>query len=134
MLFHPFLVFFQIGRLDGCVRVVGICGSGEKCRTLVEDLGFTAAINYHLEDVAAKLRECCPDGIDVYFDNVGGAISDTVISQVLLELRLTSVFQLLFVLCIKMIFFLFLPRFAKLDVHVGCESHIISECFASQAR
>lgn len=103
--FHPFLVFFQIGRLDGCVRVVGICGSEEKCRTLVEDLGFTATINYHLEDVAAKLRECCPDGIDVYFDNVGGAISDTVISQVLLELRLTSMFQLLLVLCI--IFFSF---------------------------
>ncbi|XP_075879285.1 prostaglandin reductase 2 [Nelusetta ayraudi] len=71
----------QIGRLDGCVRVVGICGSDEKCRTLVEDLGFSAAINYNQEDVAAKLREFCPDGIDVYFDNVGGAISDTVISQ-----------------------------------------------------
>lgn len=65
------------------MRVVGLCGSVEKCRTLVEDLGFSAAINYKLEDVAAKLRECCPDGIDVYFDNVGGAISDTVISQVL---------------------------------------------------
>lgn len=85
----------QIGRLDGCVRVVGICGSDEKCRTLVEDLGFSAAINYNQEDVAAKLREFCPDGIDVYFDNVGGAISDTVISQVLLlglfRLRLFSV-------------------------------------------
>lgn len=107
MSFNPFLVFFQIGRLDGCVRVVGICGSDEKCRTLVEDLGFTVTINYHLEDVAAKLRECCPDGIDVYFDNVGGAISDTVISQVLLELRLTSVFQLLFVLLYKNDFFFF---------------------------
>lgn len=48
----------------------------------MEDLGFSAAINYKLEDVAAKLKECCPDGIDVYFDNVGGAISDTTISQV----------------------------------------------------
>lgn len=89
------------------MRVVGICGSDEKCRTLVEDLGFTVTINYHLEDVAAKLRECCPDGIDVYFDNVGGAISDTVISQVLLELRLTIVFQLLFVLLYKNDFFFF---------------------------
>ncbi|KAM3594392.1 uncharacterized protein V6R79_007148 [Siganus canaliculatus] len=71
----------QIGRLDGCVRVVGICGSDEKCRILVEDLGFTAAINYRREDVPAKLKECCPHGIDVYFDNVGGAISDTVITQ-----------------------------------------------------
>lgn len=71
----------QIGRLDGCVRVVGICGSNEKCRALVEDLGFSAAINYHQEDVHTRLKECCPDGIDVYFDNVGGAISDTVITQ-----------------------------------------------------
>ncbi|XP_036981143.1 prostaglandin reductase 2 [Acanthopagrus latus] len=71
----------QIGRLDGCVRVVGICGSDEKCRALVEDLGFSAAVNYRREDVPARLRECCPDGIDVYFDNVGGAISDAVITQ-----------------------------------------------------
>ncbi|KAK5857710.1 hypothetical protein PBY51_010936 [Eleginops maclovinus] len=71
----------QIGRLDGCVRVVGICGSEDKCRALVDDLGFSAAINYRQEDVPAKLRELCPDGIDVYFDNVGGGISDTVIAQ-----------------------------------------------------
>ncbi|XP_070835101.1 prostaglandin reductase 2 [Chaetodon trifascialis] len=71
----------QIGRLDGCVRVVGICGSDEKCRVLVEDLAFSAAINYRQEDVATRLKECCPDGIDVYFDNVGGAISDSVIAQ-----------------------------------------------------
>lgn len=74
--------FPQIGRLDGCARVVGICGSEEKCRALV-DLGFTAAINYHQEDVPTKLKECCPDGVDVYFDNVGGDISDAVISQVI---------------------------------------------------
>lgn len=73
--------YSQIGRLDGCVRVVGICGSAEKCRTLVEDLGFSAAINYNTEDVPARLRACCPDGVDVYFDNVGGTISDAVISQ-----------------------------------------------------
>ncbi|KAM7376171.1 hypothetical protein PAMP_005916 [Pampus punctatissimus] len=71
----------QIGRLDGCVRVVGICGSEEKCKALVEDLGFSAAINYRQDDVPTKLRDCCPDGIDVYFDNVGGSISDTVIAQ-----------------------------------------------------
>lgn len=69
------------------MRVVGICGSDEKCRAIVDDLGFSAAVNYRQEDVPARLKECCPDGIDVYFDNVGGAISDTVISQVLLELR-----------------------------------------------
>ncbi|XP_028251450.1 prostaglandin reductase 2 isoform X2 [Parambassis ranga] len=71
----------QIGRLEGCVRVVGICGSDEKCKALVEDLGFSAAINYRHEDVPARLKESCPDGIDVYFDNVGGAISDSVIAQ-----------------------------------------------------
>ncbi|KAK1893958.1 Prostaglandin reductase 2 [Dissostichus eleginoides] len=71
----------QIGRLDGCVRAVGICGSEEKCRALVEDCGFSAAINYRKEDIPAKLQELCPDGIDVYFDNVGGGISDTVIAQ-----------------------------------------------------
>ncbi|KAJ4939759.1 hypothetical protein JOQ06_029195 [Pogonophryne albipinna] len=71
----------QIGRLDGCVRAVGICGSEEKCRALVDDCGFSAAINYRKEDIPAKLQELCPDGIDVYFDNVGGGISDTVIAQ-----------------------------------------------------
>lgn len=71
----------QIGRLDGCVSVVGICGSDEKCRALVEDLGFDAAINYRQEDVPTKLKERCPHGIDVYFDNVGGSISDAVITQ-----------------------------------------------------
>lgn len=77
----------QIGRLDGCTTVVGICGSDDKCRALVEDLGFTAAINYRQEDVSARLKQCCPSGINVYFDNVGGAISDTVISQMTRDAR-----------------------------------------------
>lgn len=71
----------QIGRLDGCVKVIGICGSDEKCKALVNDLGFSAAINYRQDDIPARLKEICPHGIDVYFDNVGGAISDTVIAQ-----------------------------------------------------
>lgn len=91
---HCFLL--QIGRLDGCVSVVGICGSDEKCNVLVEDLGFSAAINYHQEDVSTRLRECCPDGIDVYFDNVGGDISDAIIAQVLLGLSL-FLFHFLFI-------------------------------------
>lgn len=65
--------------------MVGICGSDEKCKTLKEDLGFSAAVNYRREDVAVRLKESCPDGVDVYFDNVGGPISDAVISQVLQE-------------------------------------------------
>lgn len=71
----------QIGRLDGCVRVVGICGSEEKCRHLVDELGFTVAVNYRHDDVAARLKQSCPDGVDIYFDNVGGPISDAVIAQ-----------------------------------------------------
>lgn len=71
----------QIGRLDGCSTVVGICGSEEKCRALVKDLGFSAAVNYRQENVSDRLKQCCPKGVDVYFDNVGGDISDTVISQ-----------------------------------------------------
>lgn len=99
------------------MRVVGLCGSVEKCKTLVEDLGFSAAINYKLDDVAAKLSECCPDGIDVYFDNVGGTISDTVISQV----------PLLALFCLSLI-----SSFAKFYVHVGFGPHLISEQFFLQ--
>ncbi|KFQ68185.1 Prostaglandin reductase 2 [Phaethon lepturus] len=71
----------QIGRLEGCSRVVGIAGTDEKCSILVQEMGFDAAINYKKGNVAEQLRELCPGGVDVYFDNVGGDISDTVISQ-----------------------------------------------------
>ncbi|XP_062863180.1 prostaglandin reductase 2 isoform X2 [Trichomycterus rosablanca] len=71
----------QIGRLDGCERVVGICGSDEKCQTLVSELGFTSAVNYKKGDILKALKDSCPNGVDIYFDNVGGPISDTVISQ-----------------------------------------------------
>ncbi|NXG49882.1 PTGR2 reductase, partial [Psilopogon haemacephalus] len=71
----------QIGRLEGCSRVVGIAGTDEKCSILVQEMGFDAAINYKKGDVAKQLGELCPGGVDVYFDNVGGDISDTVISQ-----------------------------------------------------
>uniref|UniRef100_A0ABI8A7Y3 Prostaglandin reductase 2 n=1 Tax=Felis catus TaxID=9685 RepID=A0ABI8A7Y3_FELCA len=71
----------QIGNLMGCSRVVGICGTQEKCHLLTSELGFDAAINYKKGNVAEQLREFCPAGVDVYFDNVGGDISDTVISQ-----------------------------------------------------
>ena len=72
----------QIARIEGCQNVVGICGSQEKCHWLVADLHFTAAINYKTDDVGAKVEELCPSGVDVYFDNVGGDISDSVIKQV----------------------------------------------------
>ncbi|CAK7315710.1 Prostaglandin reductase 2 [Vulpes lagopus] len=59
----------QIGHLMGCSRVVGICGTQEKCLLLTSELGFDAAVNYKKEKVAEQLRELCPAGVDVYFDN-----------------------------------------------------------------
>jgi NADPH-dependent curcumin reductase len=70
----------QIAKLKGC-RAVGIAGGEEKCRHVVEDLGFDAAIDYKADNVAKSLRQHCPDGIDVYFDNVGGEILDAALAQ-----------------------------------------------------
>jgi hypothetical protein len=70
----------QIARLKGC-RVVGIAGGPEKCRWLVDEARFDAAIDYRREDVAARLGELCPRGIDVYFDNVGGEILDAALAR-----------------------------------------------------
>ena len=70
----------QIGKIKGC-RVVGIAGSDEKCAWLTGDLGFDAAINYKKEDLHKALRQACPDGIDIYFDNVGGDILESVLFQ-----------------------------------------------------
>lgn len=67
----------QIAKIKG-TRVVGIAGTEEKCQYLLNELGFDAAINYKEEDVASALEKACPNGIDVYFDNVGGSISDAV--------------------------------------------------------
>ncbi len=67
----------QIAKLEGC-RAVGIAGGAEKCRFLVEDLGFDAAVDHRVGDFAHKVKEACPDGIDVYFENVGGAVWDAV--------------------------------------------------------
>lgn len=71
----------QIGKIAGC-RVVGIAGSDDKCAWITAELGFDAAINYKKEPVAEGLRRACPNGIDVYFENVGGAILDAVLGQV----------------------------------------------------
>ncbi|MCG8696231.1 MAG: NADP-dependent oxidoreductase [Minwuiales bacterium] len=70
----------QIAKLKGC-RAVGIAGTDEKCRWLTEELGFDAAINYKTEDMNPALRAACPDGIDVYFDNVGGPILEAALFQ-----------------------------------------------------
>lgn len=70
----------QIARIKGC-RVVGIAGGADKCRFLVDELGFDAAIDYKAENVAEALKRECPKGVDVYFDNVGGDILDAVLTR-----------------------------------------------------
>ena len=67
----------QIARIKGC-RVVGIAGGARKCGWVRDELGFDAAIDYKGEDVGEALGGACPEGIDVYFDNVGGPITDAV--------------------------------------------------------
>ena len=68
----------QIAKIKGC-RVIGTAGTDEKVAYILDELGFDAAFNYkNVSDYTAKLAELCPDGIDVYFDNVGGRITDAV--------------------------------------------------------
>lgn len=67
----------QIGKILGC-RVVGIAGGEEKCRSVVEQLGFDACLDYRQPDLPGRLQNACPNGADIYFDNVGGEISRAV--------------------------------------------------------
>lgn len=69
----------QVARLEGC-RVVGIAGGPEKCRFITEELGYDASIDYKaVPDLADAIAQSCPDGIDVYFDNVGGPTLDAAL-------------------------------------------------------
>jgi len=69
----------QIARMQGC-RAVGMAGSDDKCQWLTGELGFDAAVNYKTcGDLADAIRTACPDGVDVYFDNVGGEILDATL-------------------------------------------------------
>lgn len=77
----------QIGKIKGC-RVVGIAGTNEKCHWITEELGFNTAVNYKTESIGESLKTHCPDGIDVYFDNVGGEILDAVLSLINLRARI----------------------------------------------
>jgi NADPH-dependent curcumin reductase CurA len=70
----------QIAKILGC-RVVGIAGSDDKCAWVVDELGFDGCINHRSADVVRELAELCPDRVDVYFDNVGGAILDAVLGR-----------------------------------------------------
>lgn len=73
----------QIAKIKGC-RVVGIAGGPDKCRRLVEEFGFDAAVDYKGKDMAAlsaAIAAACPEGVDVYFDNVGGIVLDAALSR-----------------------------------------------------
>lgn len=70
----------QLAKIGGC-RAVGIAGGPEKCRYVVDELGFDACIDYKNEDVGKALKSACPDGVDGYFENVGGAIMDAVLPR-----------------------------------------------------
>jgi len=77
----------QVARQMGC-RVVGIAGGAEKCAFVVDRLGFDACIDYKAGNVGAALKQHCPKGVDVYFDNVGGEILDTVLTRINMKARI----------------------------------------------
>jgi NADPH-dependent curcumin reductase CurA len=77
----------QIAKLKGAAKVIGIAGGPQKCGWIAEELGFDATIDYKGEDVSARLRELAPEGIDLYFDNVGGEILDACLAQLALRGR-----------------------------------------------
>jgi NADPH-dependent curcumin reductase CurA len=76
----------QVARLVGA-RAVGIAGSDEKCRYAIEQLGYEACVNYRAGDLRALLKQACPGGIDVYFDNVGGEVLAAALGNLALRAR-----------------------------------------------
>ncbi len=77
----------QIAKIKGC-RVIGIAGGAQKCKLLIDELGFDGVIDYKHEDVHAGLKRECPKGVDVYFDNVGGDILDAVLTRIAPKARI----------------------------------------------
>jgi NADPH-dependent curcumin reductase len=77
----------QLAKIKGC-RVVGIAGGAAKCDWVVKELGFHACIDYKSGDVKAGLKEHCPKGVDIYFDNVGGDILDAVLTRLAMKARI----------------------------------------------
>jgi NADPH-dependent curcumin reductase CurA len=76
----------QIAKVKGC-RVVGIAGGPEKCALLVDELGFDVALDYRADTFKTALRDATPDGVDVYFDNVGGEILDLALTRLAMKAR-----------------------------------------------
>ena len=77
----------QLAKMAGC-RVVGTAGTQQKIDYITGELGFDAGINYKTEDVGTRLEEACPDGVDVYFDNVGGFVTDAVMEVLAYRARI----------------------------------------------
>jgi NADPH-dependent curcumin reductase len=77
----------QIAKIKGAKAVIGIAGGPEKCAWIVDELGFDAAIDYKSSNVAVRLHELAPDGVDLYFDNVGGEILDACLANLALRGR-----------------------------------------------
>lgn len=80
----------QIAKIKGC-RAVGLAGTEAKCRIVTAEFGFDACVNYKSGDLASALKSACPDGIDVYFDNVAGHVLETVLGQINLNARIPLV-------------------------------------------
>jgi NADPH-dependent curcumin reductase CurA len=78
----------QIGKIYAGCRVVGVAGTDDKCRWLTEELGADAAVNYRKGPLAESLRAACPDGIDTFFDNVGGECLEAVLDQINMNARI----------------------------------------------
>jgi NADPH-dependent curcumin reductase CurA len=77
----------QIAKIKGC-RVIGTAGGKEKCDWLVKEAHFDAAIDYESEDIGVRLSELWPNGIDVFFDNVGGAVLNEVLARINIKARI----------------------------------------------
>jgi len=77
----------QIARIRGAKQVVGIAGSEAKCKWLVDELGYDAVINYKMENTGERIAELFPDGIDVFFDNVGGDILNAALANLAMHAR-----------------------------------------------
>jgi len=77
----------QLAKIKGC-RAVGIAGGPAKCEWVVKELGFDACVDYKAGNLKDELRKACPKGVDIYFDNVGGEILDTVLTRLAMKARI----------------------------------------------
>jgi NADPH-dependent curcumin reductase len=78
----------QLARAKGAKKVVGIAGGPEKCAEVVEKYGFDECLDYREPDLVRRIRSACPDGVDLYFDNVGGEITDAVLVNIAMNARI----------------------------------------------